>query len=440
MHLKSLSIRNLHGALSLDVDFRKDVTLLVGINGSGKTSVLTCIEALLRPDMRRLASLDYEQLALTFGVRDETFTVVAEKSKDLVSLSLRGTREALQPLTLPLAHGDDADDDPSGGRYGQLRPEPHERPMWDFMMSLPRPIVITLDRTISAESDETSVFEISASAAARRERAKSPLTYVEEVTSSGFAAYRKRAIAADEELKAEIVMSALQSPDFLNPRRSAKALTRPELERLEEKVVSYLTKTVKAEEVANRVRAFFKSSSRLGSSRRRTAGRPDLVLDMLGSRYRQIESLAKAFNTYETKNAAAFAKLRDYLSAVNQFLVDSGKELFFDESTNKLVFSFVSDSARDESRRGIKHLSSGERQILILFTFLAFASTSSTVFIVDEPELSLHPKWQHEFMGAFLKLKPAGAQVLLATHSPEIVGKHRSACVSLSARRRRGGQ
>ncbi len=40
MLLKSLSIVGLHGALTLDVNFNKDMTLLVGINGSGKTSVL----------------------------------------------------------------------------------------------------------------------------------------------------------------------------------------------------------------------------------------------------------------------------------------------------------------------------------------------------------------------------------------------------------------
>jgi predicted ATP-dependent endonuclease of OLD family len=437
MQLTSLSIRKLHGALTLDVAFRRDVTLLVGINGSGKTSVLNCIEILLRPDMRRLATLEYERLALSFVADTKAFTVIADKSKKRVTLSLKGSSEVVQPITIDLLQHIDPEDDEATEHYAQLGPEKHERPMWDFLKALPRPIVITLDRTIAAETDDSVFFEQTRNGIVRRSRTRSPLSYVQEVTSASYASYRKRAIAADDELKAEIVMSALQEPDFLTSGRSSKPLTAMELARLQEKVVSYLSKTVKAGDVAQQVRAFFQSSSRLASSRRTQAKlQQDLLLDIVGSRYRQIESLAKAFNNYEKKNAAAFSKLADYLDTVNRFLHDSNKELFFEESTGRLVFSFLSDGVRLDAKRGIKHLSSGERQVLILFTFLAFASAASTLFIVDEPELSLHPKWQHEFMDAFLRLKPEGAQLLLATHSPEIVGKHKSSCVALSMRDR----
>lgn len=439
MHLTSLSITKLHGALTVNVDFRQDVTLLVGINGSGKTSVLNCIEVLLRPDMQRLATLEYERLALTFVLEAKTYTLVAEKTKKRVTLSLVGVAAALKPITIDLIPGLDHDDEDAVQHYAQLAPEKHERPLWDFLKSLPRPIVITLDRTIAAEADESYFFESGRLSNARRSRTKTPLSYVQEATSAGYAAYRKRAIAADDELKAEIVMSALREPDFLSSGRSTRALSSDELERLEQRVSSYLSKTVKAGDVAHQVRTFFQSSSRLASRESDANPQQELLLDIVGSRYRQIESLAKAFNSYEKKNAAAFRKLGDYLESVNRFLRDSGKELFFEESTGRLVFSYIKDGARVDSRRGIRHLSSGERQILILFTFLAFAASSSTVFIVDEPELSLHPKWQHEFMDAFLKLKPERAQVLLATHSPEIVGRHKSACVALKARGGVGG-
>lgn len=432
MHLTSLSIKKLHGALTLDVDFRPEVTLLVGINGSGKTSVLNCIEMLLRPDMRRLATLDFERLSLTFERDDQIFRVVAAKSAKLVTLSVKGGGDDLQPITISLIPGINPEDDDAGEHYANLSLEKHELPLWNFLKSLPRPIVITLDRTIAAEAAESIFYEQVQPSGARWAKARSPLSYVHEVTSSGYAAYRQRAIAADEELKAEIVMSALREPDFLTKGR--KQLTASELGRLEEKVISYLSKTVKSANVAPQVRAFFQSSSRMALPEDHAKSQQDLLLEMVGSRYRQIESLAKAFYKYEKKNTSAFRNLGNYLETINGFFRDSNKELFFEESTGRLVFSFLRDGKRVDARRGIKHLSSGERQVLILFTFLAFASTSSKIFIVDEPELSLHPKWQHEFMDAFLRLKPRGAQVLLATHSPEIVGKHKSACVALKVR------
>jgi predicted ATPase len=431
MHLKSMSLTKLHGALTLDVNFHSDVTLLVGINGSGKTSVLNCIEVLLRPDMRRLATLEYERLALTFQVQESEYVLTALKNSKRVTLSIAGTQEKLDPITIDLINSIDPDDDEATEQYAQLGPEKHERPMWELLKSLPRPIVITLDRTIAAETDELVFFEGSRPAATRRTRLRSPLAYVQDVTAAAYAAYRKRAIAADDELKAEIVMSALQEPDFLSGDKSSKPLTKAELSRLEGKVISYLSNTVKTGDVARQVRSFFQVNSQLASRPNRAKLQQDLVLDILGSRYRQIESLAKAFNNFEKKNATAFRKLHNYLETINRFFHDSNKELYFEESTGRLVFSFLQDGVRTDTRRGVKHLSSGERQVLILFSFLAFASTKSTVFIVDEPELSLHPKWQNEFMDAFLRLKPDGAQLLLATHSPEIVGKHRRACVSL---------
>jgi predicted ATPase len=157
----------------------------------------------------------------------------------------------------------------------------------------------------------------------------------------------------------------------------------------------------------------------------------DLVFGFVATQYRQIESLAKAFNDFEKKNALAFKSLHDYLLAVNRFFNDSGKELFFDESTGKLAFSFNNAPGKKRYGQSVVHLSSGERQILVLFTFLAFASNQKGVFIVDEPELSLHPKWQSDFMDAFLKLRPEDTQLLLATHSPDIVGKYKSSCVAL---------
>lgn len=432
MRLESLLIKNLHGALNIDIKFQSDVNLLVGINGSGKTSVFNCIDLLLRPDLRRLAILEYKYLELQFQFKGELYTLVAEKSSKQVQLYIKQKLNIFAPLVINLRPNINPEDDEATAYYNQLGPEKHERPIWNFLKSLPRPVVITLDRTISAETDDSYYFEDNRSYTSRRPRLKSPLTYVQEVTSSAFAAYREISIAADDELKAEIVMSALQRPDFLEPGPS-KRLTPNELKRLEDKVVQYISKTVKTDNVKGQVKEFFQETSAISHLGNRVALQQNFLLNFIDSRYRQIDNLAKAFNKYEKKNANAFKKLSSYLETVNGFFKDSKKELFFEESTGKLVFSFVKNGERDTSRREISNLSSGERQILILFTFLAFDSSSSTVFIVDEPELSLHPKWQHEFMDGFLKLKPEKAQVLLATHSPEIVGKHKHACLPLKS-------
>jgi predicted ATP-dependent endonuclease of OLD family len=433
MLLKSLSIRGLYRSLNLDVDFNEEITLLVGINGSGKTTVLNVVDWLLKPEWARLAIVQYDLLALEFDEDGVHFKLTATKTEKMLTLSIEQPGPPLKPITVALFAASDAEEEEIEARYHGLTPEKHELPMWQLLRSFSKPTVISLDRTLSAESED--VHYVEARSGLLKKRTQSPILFVQEVTSSSYADFRIKAIANDNELKANIVMSALQVPQLNLKDRPIRAMTEREIAGIEEKVSTYLSATIKSTDVRKQVERFFRAS-RVYTRRKRSQGQEELVFDFVTSRYRQIESLAKAFNDFEEKNALAFKPLNDYLDSVNRFFNDSGKELFFDVSTGKLAFSSIDTRSDRKSIESITHLSSGERQILVLFTFLAFAANPRSVFIVDEPELSLHPKWQSEFMEVFLKLRPEGTQLLLATHSPDIVGKYKKNCVALRGSRR----
>lgn len=66
-------------------------------------------------------------------------------------------------------------------------------------------------------------------------------------------------------------------------------------------------------------------------------------------------------------------------------------------------------------------LSSGEKQLLILLTETLLQQNVPTIFLADEPELSLHIDWQRKIISSVRELNP-NAQVIVATHSPEIAG------------------
>jgi len=111
-------------------------------------------------------------------------------------------------------------------------------------------------------------------------------------------------------------------------------------------------------------------------------------------------------------------------------LRDSAKALLFTARTNELAFDLLDERGRPQGQtRSVELLSSGEKQILVLLTHLSF--DSGKVFILDEPELSLHPKWQDEFLAAVDKLMSPGTQLVIATHSPAIVGTRTESCVPL---------
>lgn len=78
------------------------------------------------------------------------------------------------------------------------------------------------------------------------------------------------------------------------------------------------------------------------------------------------------------------------------------------------------------------HLSTGEQQMILLLVRMVAAAEEGALFIVDEPEASLHVAWQRALPGVFDILRDAyGLQLAIATHSPVLLsaalgpGNHR---------------
>jgi energy-coupling factor transporter ATP-binding protein EcfA2 len=77
-------------------------------------------------------------------------------------------------------------------------------------------------------------------------------------------------------------------------------------------------------------------------------------------------------------------------------------------------------------------LSSGERQLLLLFCNTLTARDKATIFIIDEPEISLNVKWQRQLIRALLQLtKDSQVQFILATHSIELLSQYKNNVIKL---------
>lgn len=127
----------------------------------------------------------------------------------------------------------------------------------------------------------------------------------------------------------------------------------------------------------------------------------------------QAKGLAKAYSIIDT-----------FISTVNDFLYDKSAEFSLGEGMivrNKLGGVL---EPRD--------LSSGEQQLLLLFCHITLAHSSGGIFIIDEPEISLNIKWQRRPVDALLHLDPSDSlQFFLASHSMEILTRHRDSVVPL---------
>lgn len=80
----------------------------------------------------------------------------------------------------------------------------------------------------------------------------------------------------------------------------------------------------------------------------------------------------------------------------------------------------------------LTRLSSGEKEIIVLFYNLLFENMDGGIVLIDEPETSLHIAWQRMFIEDLKKIAELRKlTVLIATHSPQIVSGNRNIQIDL---------
>lgn len=112
--------------------------------------------------------------------------------------------------------------------------------------------------------------------------------------------------------------------------------------------------------------------------------------------------------------------VREFIRICNAYL--TGKEFVYDDIKYEI---FVRESNLESgANNGAKHLelkflSSGEKQIVSLFSHMYLSGQSEFFVVIDEPELSLSVPWQERFLPDIIKTKRCTGLVAV-THSPFI--------------------
>lgn len=79
----------------------------------------------------------------------------------------------------------------------------------------------------------------------------------------------------------------------------------------------------------------------------------------------------------------------------------------------------ISDGVKIE----LQELSSGELSLVATLLGLALTIEHNSLILIDEPELSLHPEWQENYLDLLFRVcaKYKGCHTIIATHSPLVV-------------------
>ena len=138
--------------------------------------------------------------------------------------------------------------------------------------------------------------------------------------------------------------------------------------------------------------------------------------------YRKTQKIIAMSLLAEKETSKIFAPIHLFTSMLANFITDKKFNFIAGELEILNDFGEIKNDA----------LSSGEKQLLILFIETLLQRSQPYVFLTDEPELSLHIAWQRKIIPAIRELNP-NAQVIAATHSPEVASKYRNAIFDMEA-------
>ncbi|WP_374124161.1 AAA family ATPase [Leptotrichia hongkongensis] len=139
-----------------------------------------------------------------------------------------------------------------------------------------------------------------------------------------------------------------------------------------------------------------------------------------------------------TKMISAMLKNKnEKVGDVQKKVFDEINEIFENLSINVKVedisqdgrnITLFTNSSGDEF--DINELSSGEKQLFLRTLAIKMLNPENSIILIDEPELSLHPKWQQRIVDVYRKIGKNN-QIIIATHSPHILGSVRKENIML---------
>lgn len=113
---------------------------------------------------------------------------------------------------------------------------------------------------------------------------------------------------------------------------------------------------------------------------------------------------------YDNANAI---RRRNLMKELNKFLEGSQKSI-------KRIRGGLIIVCNRSGSLPFQSLSSGEKQLLFILLKVANTLPSDAIFLMDEPEISLHLNWQEMLIDSIQRINPA-AQIIIVTHSPGII-------------------
>lgn len=438
MKLRRFVARNLNHIENLTIDFYDDLNFIVGVNGSGKTSIITSIISLLTPNFESLAALRFDEIRVDYEFNDRNLYVSATQEDDIVTIKTSKDTKGVRFLKIDSdgIFGSRDQDERSKYFNNQLNIALENKRLHD-LFSLPTPMFLGLDRRFrgGAVGDERLLFR------GLRRRKKNPfgsslgdsLNQAAGLVEARYRVAENKVASLRAEFVRDLLLELIEFP--VGERvRHLETPTNADRKLVDQSRRALLqfpkVEGISADDVRSRIEPTLAHISnvlnaipvdmKMDQLRKATDVDHNLVSNIVEwSSFKpslnKINRISELIETYNRRTKDARRDITKYTNLVDDFIGETGKSIGFDAEGlisiryNKGIF-------------GVEELSSGEAQIFVLLSHLAFNSSAQDtgLFIIDEPELSLHLLWQEKLVDSLLKAN-SSIQYVFATHSPAII-------------------
>ncbi len=437
--LRQISIRGLHGRMDITIPIKNNKLILVGINGLGKTTILNLLYFILSRQWYRLLEVSFSELIIS--VNDDELRITQDMLRPSEHFYQRIAR------SLPSSIRNTIVNDPNFFRsllvqdYSRIESEYHlsrhflrsrlpdlrssdwQSSLFDNTEGTP---FATIDKYLEDNIDAEILYlptyrriehdlstllphfedDVREFISRQRHRNTSEIKSFIELVHFGMDDVKSRILERTTFLKerARVELNDLAG-------RYLHDVIAGDVERYDKSTIESLSEN-DVDRILSRIEERTLAASAKTNLR-------DIILDVLTSEHRKESSrdtyLVHFFSKLVDMSRSQEERespLRDFTKVCNNYL--QGKQLIFDD-----IEYDVSIVTQEETAIEMDHLSSGEKQIVSLFSHIYLGSSNSFFVVIDEPELSLSVAWQQTLLPDVVK---SGRCRLLAavTHSPFI--------------------
>jgi predicted ATP-dependent endonuclease of OLD family len=423
--IKHVKITGFWGRYSIETDLFKDVNIFIGKNGTGKTTLINLLQGVLTVDMELLYNLQFDEITLILNQKHKTRKIVVSKITSEYAIEYKSLKYQIgtKVYDVPFIHAPDLKYiSRQTGRY----PSQFYRNI-DLIRESFRQLVnvsylsVNRDSLLSQDDSRDSISE----------KANAIDSRMDELMN-GLTTYQLQLETELSKLSKGFQENVLRSMLF---NEAFDKVNINESHRFDLKRISVGLKqayrglgildTITSEVIDKHVLAISKASEAIDKYMA-DATSPIYPNDVTPlTLLRRTKKIIELSTELEENKRKIFKPITDYIKLLNEF--HETKE--FSLQDTKVGGLKITNNQNQISSI---QLSSGEKQLIILLTECLLQKNDETLFIADEPELSLHIEWQRKVVSSIIRLNP-NAQVIIATHSPEIVGKFRDNTKNMEA-------